>query len=241
MAMEINHKGTKAQRTAENRFSSFVSLCLRGGRVVPLLLLTLVLLAGCANPFVTGEETPHTVREKIEHAALAEVTIDRLPLLNFTDYLPLEGPVALDAEAAVFVLQRTDKLNSYPCSSCHIKPLAELQAESTAQGQMAHWDIALNHAGEEVMGCTTCHNTQEDVDQLHTLNGAGVAFDASYQVCAQCHTTQFSDWLGGAHGKQIGGWAAPRVMAGCADCHSPHSPQWDTRFPAYPMTERKGE
>lgn len=206
-----------------------------------LLLAGLLLLAGCANPLVTGEETPHTVREKIEHATHAEVTIDRLPQLAFTAYLPLEGPVALDAETAVYVLQRTGKLNSYPCSSCHIKPLAELEAESAATGQKAHWDISLKHAGEEVMGCATCHNSSENVDQLRSLNGAGVSFEAGYQVCSQCHATQFKDWLGGAHGKQVGGWAPPRVMAGCADCHSPHSPQWDVRFPAYPMAERKGE
>lgn len=206
-----------------------------------VLLATLVLLAGCANPFVTGEETPHTVREKIEHTVHAELTIDRLPQLNFTDYLPLHAPAVLDAQTAVYVLKRTDKLNSYPCSSCHLKPLEQLQAESTAQEQQAHWEITLDHAGEDVMGCTTCHNTASNVDELHTLNGMGVAFDASYLVCAQCHSTQFDDWLGGAHGKQIGGWTPPRVMAGCANCHSPHNPQWEQRFPAYPMAERKGE
>jgi cytochrome c553 len=59
-----------------------------------------------------------------------------------------------------------------------------------------------------------------------------VSFDHSYQVCAQCHSRQASDWASGAHGKRAGGWAPPRVIYACAQCHNPHSPRWDTRWPA---------
>ena len=61
---------------------------------------------------------------------------------------------------------------------------------------------------------------------------AKVTFDHSYQVCAQCHARQVSDWAGGAHGKRMGGWAPPRVVAGCPACHDPHRPAWETRWPA---------
>jgi hypothetical protein len=81
------------------------------------------------------------------------------------------------------------------------------------------------------MSCATCH-ALDAPDQLRTLERRPVAFDHSYQVCAQCHSRQASDWAAGAHGKRVGGWAPPRVVYPCAQCHNPHHPQWDTRWPA---------
>jgi hypothetical protein len=96
----------------------------------------------------------------------------------------------------------------------------------------AHWNVELKHAGEEVMACATCH-LEGDTNQLRTLTNKPVSLDASYQVCAQCHSKQASDWAGGAHGKRVGGWAPPRVAKTCAECHNPHKPEWDQRFPAH--------
>ena len=41
---------------------------------------------------------------------------------------------------------------------------------------------------------------------------------------------QASDWAAGAHGKRVGGWAPPRVVAGCPAGHDPHRPAWETRL-----------
>ncbi len=127
------------------------------------------------------------------------------------------------------VLARTPGIQKYPCSTCHTGSLAQMHGGGAQK--RAHWDIALHHAPPAVMACTTCH-ASADLDTLRTLQGAPVAFDHSYQVCAQCHSRQAADWAGGAHGKRMGGWAPPRVVAGCPACHDPHRPAWETRWPA---------
>jgi Doubled CXXCH motif (Paired_CXXCH_1) len=127
------------------------------------------------------------------------------------------------------VLARTPGIQKYPCTTCHTGPLAERPGGGARK--RAHWDITLQHAPAAVMACTTCH-AGADLDTLRTLQGSKVAFDHSYKVCAQCHARQASDWVGGAHGKRVGGWAPPRVVAGCPACHDPHRPAWETRWPA---------
>ena len=127
------------------------------------------------------------------------------------------------------VLARTPGIQKYPCTTCHTVPLAEMHGG--APRKRAHWEVTLQHAPAAVMACTTCHAGAE-LDTLRTLQGVKVAFDHSYQVCAQCHARQASDWAGGAHGKRVGGWAPPRVVAGCPACHDPHRPAWETRWPA---------
>jgi Doubled CXXCH motif (Paired_CXXCH_1) len=127
------------------------------------------------------------------------------------------------------VLARTPRIQKYPCITCHTVPLVEMRGGGTSK--RAHWDVTLQHAPAAVMACTTCH-AGADLDTLRTLQGSKVAFDHSYQVCAQCHAPQASDWAGGAHGRRVGGWAPPRVVAGCPACHDPHRPAWEMRWPA---------
>jgi nitrate/TMAO reductase-like tetraheme cytochrome c subunit len=54
----------------------------------------------------------------------------------------------------------------------------------------------------------------------------------SYQLCAQCHNSQVKDWVGGAHGKNLSGWKSARVSKLCVECHNPHSPALDKRWPS---------
>jgi hypothetical protein len=81
------------------------------------------------------------------------------------------------------------------------------------------------------MTCATCHSPDR-LGQLRTLAGAAVEFDHAYQVCAQCHSTQAADGVGGAPGKRASGWAPPRVVYSCTECHNPHQPALATRWPA---------
>ena len=129
------------------------------------------------------------------------------------------------------VLARTEKIEKLPCDRCHREPLATIVRKQASEPRRAHWSIALRHANESVMNCATCHG-QETMAELKTLNGAPVDFDHSYQVCAQCHSRQVQDWSGGAHGKRAGGWAPPRVVFNCAECHDPHKPALEEKWPA---------
>ena len=125
--------------------------------------------------------------------------------------------------------ERKSQIKSFNCTECHSEPLAELQEEGFKK---AHWNIKLDHAEESTMNCLTCHNGEGNMDNLHTLSGNIVDFNNSYNLCKQCHQKQYSDWTGGAHGKKIGGWAPPRTSLSCVNCHNPHKPHFDKRWPA---------
>lgn len=129
-------------------------------------------------------------------------------------------------------IARGNQIEAYPCSQCHDKPLAGMLATRRKDQPNSHWQISLKHASEAVMNCETCHGTG-DQDQLVTLTGKAVSIDAPHQICAQCHATQVTDWVGGAHGKRLGGWAPPRVVQNCTGCHNPHAPAFESRWPAY--------
>ncbi len=236
----MNFLVTKPKQTQSGR----ATLTLWG-----LLWLAIILtVAGCNGGFgSTQEETSHSLVSSLEHKASMGgdhtgydvsthgVTIEQL--LSESEYVAVHTAGADLAQ--FYTLARQNKMTQYPCSNCHIESLAALQLQAHAANaevpQQAHWDINLKHADETVMTCLTCH-TADNMDSLHTLTDEPIGFDDSYQLCAQCHAQQHKDWQGGAHGKQVGGWAPPRVVNNCVDCHSPHQPAWGTRWPAVTNT-----
>ncbi|MCD8399989.1 cytochrome c family protein [Tenacibaculum finnmarkense] len=123
---------------------------------------------------------------------------------------------------------RKGAIKSYACTECHSKPLQKMQEKDIKK---AHWNIKLNHADANTMSCTTCHNGN-NMDNLKSITGHAIDFNNSYKLCSQCHQKQYKDWTGGAHGKRIGSWAPPRASMTCVNCHNPHSPGFDTRWPA---------
>jgi hypothetical protein len=87
-----------------------------------------------------------------------------------------------------FVLARTPVIEKYPCTSCHTVPLERMRGPAGSP-KRAHCTVTLQHAPAAVMSCGTCHAPNAPA-ALRTLRGAPVAFDHSYQVCAQCHARQ---------------------------------------------------
>ncbi len=217
------------------------------------LLLLATLVVGCSaaiRPQLAQEANEESLLERLAHETSAEESahntdgvvnndVNIESLLTEVDYGAVQN---ITAVLPFHTLVRKDEITQYPCSNCHIAPLTTRQAEgqerTTQAGESqdagaakAHWDIMIEHAETSVMNCTTCH-TADDMDALHTLTGDVVDFNHSYQLCAQCHGQQHEDWLGGAHGKRVGGWAPPRVVENCVECHNPHQPAWDIRWPA---------
>ncbi|UTW63921.1 hypothetical protein KFE98_07225 [bacterium SCSIO 12741] len=131
---------------------------------------------------------------------------------------------------------REDGLNSFPCSNCHSESLAELQAKPD-KPKNSHWNLSLQHASSETMECLTCHS-ESNLDELVTLTGKPLSINRSFELCGQCHSTQYKDWQGGAHGKQLNGWAPPRLAKTCVGCHNPHNPSFPTRLPARYSTQK---
>lgn len=132
-----------------------------------------------------------------------------------------------EGEHTFLIPERKGQIKSYSCIECHIRPVTQMK---TAVGQKAHWDIKLNHANSEIMNCATCHNG-ENMNSLNSLTGQNIDLNLSHKVCSQCHSNQFEDWKGGAHGKKVAGWAPPRASQTCVNCHNPHDPGFDTRWP----------
>ena len=188
-----------------------------------LLLIAAIALAGCSHGSNHGGVVQHVQSHVVANAnggASTEAAFENDQLI----------PVEIKGQR-FFVRSREAQLEKFPCDRCHSVPLAQMKHDGKDGKPRAHWNIALNHAGEQTMSCATCHNAA-NVNQVRTLNNHPVELNRSHEVCAQCHSKQASDWAGGAHGKRVAGWAPPRVSMTCAECHNPHAPAWDHRYPA---------
>jgi hypothetical protein len=182
-----------------------------------------------------SEEHYHTVIDKIE-AKTGEYNGD----LSSDIYNETIKKVMVNEDGfEFFIPERKSQIVSFKCTECHSEPISKLK-EHKVGDKAAHWNIKLNHAGPETMNCTTCHN-QNNIDYLKSLTNGSIDFNYSYKLCSQCHQEQFKDWKGGAHGKQLGGWAPPRVSNTCVNCHNPHSPSFETRWPSRYNTQMAKE
>jgi len=158
----------------------------------------------------TVDSTLHSSWNLLQHDRLIKVTEDNYP--------------------EFYIYERKEIIKNYKCSSCHKEDLDVMKA---ATSTFAHSDIKFFHTSLEVMTCVTCH-TPDNMDVLHSTANKSIDFNRSYKLCGQCHQVQFKDWKGGAHGKRLGGWVAPRVSKTCVECHSPHDPSFKSKIPAYP-------
>lgn len=180
------------------------------------------------------EDEYHSVMDKIEAKSkdYKEVSISSEIFLE--EYNTIE----INEGGHVFLIpERKSQMQSFACSECHSKPLKKLKGKDFKK---AHWNIRLNHASNEIMNCVTCHDTKE-MNHLRSLTGSTIDFNQSHSVCKQCHTKQFEDWKGGAHGKRVESWALPRASMTCVNCHNPHSPSFESRWPAKFNTQKTKE
>lgn len=148
--------------------------------------------------------------------------------IDTSDFLKVHSE---DPKVKSFFTQfRTQDIISFPCQNCHNVPLDKIQTKNT-DSKKAHWDISLKHASGSVMNCTTCHDAS-NMDYLTSLSGESIPLDRSFEMCSQCHSSQYKDWVGGAHGKSVNGWKPPRVVKTCVNCHDPHKPAFEPRWPS---------
>ncbi len=199
--------------------------------IVSCLVLALSFSISCKHK----ETEYHSLTDKIEEQSknfestgiTSETLLEEMKLLEIHE-----------GEHTFLIPERKGQLKSYACTECHSKPLSLMS--SPEDGKKAHWNVKLVHADDVTMNCTTCHS-ENNLDVLSSLTGSEIDFDLSYKLCSQCHTAQFKDWTGGAHGKKIAGWAPPRASMTCVNCHNPHSPSFDSRWPARFNTQMEKE
>lgn len=205
-------------------------------KIAVLLLLLIPLTYACSNH--DEEHKYHGVMDKIEHESNPNSDVG-VSSAKYTEDMPTVQ--VEDKQYKFHVPSRRNAIKSYPCKSCHTKPIEQLKKEE--EGKKAHWNIKLHHAGTSTMNCQTCH-AKDDMNELKSITGETFSLDHSYKLCGQCHSSQLKDWKGGAHGKRLGGWAPPRKSKTCVNCHNPHEPAFKKRWPARLNTqkikERKG-
>ncbi len=204
------------------------------GKIVTWICTAGVVLALTGYTYAKSDESGEPVEGVLGRI---EKEGGNTPIYQVSTDMYLEGikyvPALLAGSdsATFFVLERASGITKFPCNQCHAKPLAALQADRADSLRKAHWDIELKHAAATVMNCQTCHQVN-NFNTLRSLTGQEIDFNHSYQLCGQCHSKQLSDWVGGAHGKRVGGWAPPRVVKTCVNCHNQHQPAWEKRWPA---------
>ena len=194
--------------------------------------ILILLISSCKHK--DGEHEYHSITDKIEAKSKNYHGVSLSSEAYFGDIKMLE---ITEGEHTFLIPDRKSKIKSYACTECHSKPLKELQSKGVKK---AHWNIKLKHADVNTMNCITCHNS-ENTDNLKSLTGNSIDFNRSYKLCSQCHTSQFQDWKGGAHGKKIGGWAPPRASMTCVNCHNPHNPKFESKWPARFNTQKVKE
>lgn len=200
-----------------------------------LLVGSFVLLFIIVSSCKEKESEYHSIIDKIEEESKNYHGIS----ISSDKYLEdIETIEITEGEHTFLIPERKSKIKSYACTECHTKPLEKLK--SNTDKKKAHWDIKLEHADINTMNCITCHSGN-DMDNLKSLTNKKIDFNQSYKLCSQCHSKEFEDWKGGAHGKRMGGWTSPRASKSCVDCHNPHKPGFETRFPSWFNTKTATE
>lgn len=204
-------------------------------KLVRLISCSMLIFAAVACKH--NEAEYHSLKEKIDEESKSYHD----PGISSEAFLGDINTIEITEGGHSFLIpERKSQMQSYACSECHNRPLEQMQQKG--KSKRAHWDIELNHANSNAMNCATCHNGN-NMDETLSLTGNPIDFNRSYLLCAQCHNSQFEDWKGGAHGKNIGGWAQPRAAMTCVNCHNPHQPQiaskWPVRFNSHMEEERK--
>ncbi|EKD41551.1 MAG: putative cytochrome with 4 heme binding site [uncultured bacterium] len=140
--------------------------------------------------------------------------------------VPYSDPVYL-SEGTLSLVDRLKYLKQSPCSTCHQG--AVIDKNSLKDDQNPHARISLHHGHLNKMTCATCHEPTS-VDRLKLMGGQAPINEAP-KLCGTCHSTQYKDWIHGAHGKRVGSWTGKRVVYSCTQCHDPHNPAFKVRFP----------
>jgi len=182
------------------------------------------------------ENNYHTVTDKIEAKT---VSPENLTITSKTFNENIKTVKFAEDGYEFLIPERKSQITSYNCTECHTQPIDKLKQNQVGE-KAAHWNIKLAHAGAEIMNCATCHS-DNNMDNLHSLTNSEIDFNFSYKLCSQCHQKEFKDWKGGAHGKQLGGWAPPRLSNTCVNCHNPHKPAFEKRWPVRFNTQKVKE
>ena len=121
---------------------------------------------------------------------------------------------------------------SVACSVCHSSREPN-PTNRAADLDAFHQGLSFAHGK---VNCLSCHDAR-NYDRLHLADGAPLAFEATMDLCGQCHGPQRRDYEHGAHGGMRGYWdltRGGRTRNHCVDCHDPHAPAYPKVRPVFP-------
>ena len=196
-------------------------------------VVVLCIVVGLSSCKDHGEDY-HSITDKIEAESKDYHGITTSSELYIGDLNTIE---VTENGLTFLIPERKGEIESFNCTECHSKPLSDMQTKDLKK---AHWNLKLSHANELTMNCVTCHDGN-NMDYLKSLTGSQIDFNLSHQLCSQCHQKQFKDWTGGAHGKRIESWASPRASMTCVNCHNPHAPSFESKWPERYNTQKINE
>lgn len=137
----------------------------------------------------------------------------------------------------------TAALPLHPCVMCHDlrKPDPTPRTFKVAPPPDGAPHAARLRHGNGRMWCVDCHHLK-DRQWLRTLDDRKLSFDDAPVQCGQCHSARYRDWVFGAHGKRVEGYATgtDRQLYSCVHCHDPHVPVLPARKPSPPPPVRAG-
>ncbi len=197
-----------------------------------VFLIVIVLLASCSHEYKSHEGNLEKVKN---HKSDVQYNMDSRDLIGDMELqhvLP-----ELEGVKDFYIRKQSQIIESFPCTNCHNDELKKLKANNKVGEKNAHWNIQIVHASDKTMDCMTCHS-ETNLDVLNSITQTEIDFNESYKSCAQCHSTQYKEWQGGAHGKRVGGWVPPRIAKTCVECHDPHKPAFESRWPSRLNTTR---
>lgn len=186
-----------------------------------LLVLPLVLAAGCANRGFAdpSREFGPAVDADLPKHQVSIHTPEALGAIDTHMRSVRGGPVGVS------------------CHTCHEAGADGAIADGPGDPDDFHEGFELVH-GE--LTCDSCHDP-DDRTKLHLANGELVEFADTMDLCTQCHGVQARDYRNGSHGGMTGYWdlrRGPRTRNHCADCHIPHDPAYRGVTPVFPPRDR---
>ncbi len=115
------------------------------------------------------------------------------------------------------------------CGNCHgwRRPVPEPRLL-----KKPHQALESGH-GDSPLWCLDCH-LEKNPARLRASRGRAVPFSDASRSCAVCHAKQVDSWNQGLHGKRLGSWDGPRLVAPCSRCHDPHRPTIGAETPSPP-------
>lgn len=118
------------------------------------------------------------------------------------------------------------------CVKCH-KGLKPNSKKRVLKG--THLDFPYDHPSlnSENKWCYSCHDPLA-LNVLKLESGKQVSFEKSYELCIQCHITNYSFWAVGLHGRRTGMWNGDKQYLSCVYCHNAHTPKFKPLVPKNP-------